>query len=36
MDPPTIYYPGYGRLPYCLFNATVDCESELIRVSQPR
>jgi len=26
------YYPGYGRLPYCLFNATVDCESELIRV----
>lgn len=27
VDPPSIMYPGYGRLPFCLFNPTVDCES---------
>ena len=27
IDPPAIDYPGYGRLPICLFNSTVDCES---------
>ncbi len=34
-DPPSIDYPGYGRLPYCLFNPMVDCESanEKIRIS---
>lgn len=31
-DPPTLYYPGYGNIPYCLFKSDVDCESELIRV----
>ncbi len=34
-DPPAINYPGYGRIPFCLFNATVDCESAsvMVRVS---
>jgi hypothetical protein len=32
MDPPAIDYPGYGRLPFCLFNATVDCESASAKV----
>lgn len=31
-EPPSIYYPGYGRLPYCLFNPQVDCETANIKV----
>lgn len=31
-NPPSVYYPGYGSIPYCLFNPTVDCESADIRV----
>jgi hypothetical protein len=31
-DPPTIEYPGYGTLPYCMVNPTVDCETALVRV----
>jgi hypothetical protein len=31
-DPPSIYYEGYGNLPYCFFQPTVDCESVDIRV----
>lgn len=26
-DPPTIEYPGYGRLPLCFLSAQIDCES---------
>ncbi len=32
VDPPAIDYPGYGRLPYCLFNPTVDCESSNVKI----
>lgn len=32
LDPPTLFYPGYGNLPFCFFNPTVDCESVDIRV----
>ncbi len=32
VDPPSIYYPGYGRLPLCLFNAQVDCESANVKL----
>ena len=32
MNPPSIYYPGYGMIPYCFINSTVDCESALVRV----
>lgn len=32
MQPPTVYYRGYGRLPVCLFNPAVDCESGDVRV----
>lgn len=31
-DPPTIYYPGYGDIPYCMVNPSTDCESALVRV----
>ncbi|MFO0594099.1 MAG: zinc-dependent metalloprotease [Myxococcaceae bacterium] len=31
-DPPSVYYEGYGNLPYCLFNPTYDCESVDVRV----
>ncbi|MEW5739827.1 MAG: zinc-dependent metalloprotease, partial [Myxococcota bacterium] len=31
-DPPSIYYEGYGNLPFCFFNPTVDCESVDVRV----
>lgn len=31
MDPPSIYYEGYGNLPFCFFNPTVDCESVDVR-----
>jgi hypothetical protein len=31
-DPPTIYYPGYGDIPYCMINPTTDCESALVRI----
>lgn len=31
-DPPTMYYPGYGDIPYCMINPTVDCESALVRI----
>ncbi|MFT3709885.1 MAG: zinc-dependent metalloprotease [Archangium sp.] len=30
-NPPSVYYEGYGNLPYCLFNPTYDCESVDIR-----
>ena len=32
MDPPGIHYEGYGHLPLCFFNPTVDCESVDVRV----
>lgn len=32
IDPATLYYEGYGNLPYCMFNPTVDCESVDVRV----
>ncbi len=32
LDPPSIFYPGYGNLPFCFFNPTVDCESVDVRV----
>lgn len=32
VDPPSIYYEGYGNLPYCFFSPTTDCESVDIRV----
>ncbi len=32
MNPPTIYYPGYGDIPYCMINPTTDCESALVRI----
>ena len=32
VDPPTIYYEGYGDIPYCMVNPTTDCESALVRV----
>ncbi|MFZ5441493.1 MAG: zinc-dependent metalloprotease [Myxococcota bacterium] len=32
IDPPSVYYEGYGNLPYCMFNPTVDCESVDVRV----
>jgi hypothetical protein len=28
--PPSIYYEGYGNLPFCYFNPTVDCESSSV------
>ena len=31
-DPPTVYYEGYGDIPYCMINPAVDCESALVRV----
>ncbi len=31
-DPPSIYYEGYGNLPYCYFNPTYDCESANIKL----
>lgn len=30
--PPSIYYEGYGNLPFCFFNPTVDCDSVDVRV----
>ncbi len=41
VDPPTVYYEGYGDVPYCLLGgaaSTVDCESAevKIRVSMKR
>lgn len=30
--PASIYYEGYGNLPFCYFNPTVDCESADFRV----
>lgn len=32
VDPPSIYYEGYGNLPFCFFNPTVDCESVDVRI----
>ncbi len=32
VNPPSIYYEGYGNLPLCLFNPTVDCESVDVRI----
>ena len=32
VDPRSIDYPGYGRLPLCLFNPTFDCESVDVRI----
>ena len=32
VEPPSIWYPGYGRLPLCLFNASVDCESANVKI----
>lgn len=35
MDPPTVEYPGYGKIPLCMFGgtyATIDCESALVRI----
>lgn len=32
VDPRSIDYPGYGRLPLCMFNPTFDCESVDVRV----
>jgi hypothetical protein len=32
MDPPSFYYPGYGNLPFCFFEPTLDCESVDVRV----
>lgn len=32
VDPPSVYYEGYGNLPYCFFDPTVDCESVDVRV----
>lgn len=32
IDPPSIFYEGYGNLPFCFFNPTVDCESVDVRV----
>lgn len=31
-NPSSIYYEGYGNLPLCFFNPTVDCESTDIRI----
>lgn len=31
-DPPTFYYPGYGRIPYCWLNPRMDCESAEIEI----
>jgi hypothetical protein len=31
-DPESVYYDGYGMLPYCLFDSTVDCESGDVRI----
>ncbi|MCI0572436.1 MAG: zinc-dependent metalloprotease, partial [Myxococcaceae bacterium] len=30
--PETVDYPGYGKIPYCLFDPTEDCNSAEIRV----
>jgi hypothetical protein len=30
--PPSIYYPGYGNIPLCMFSAMVDCESTDFRI----
>jgi Met-zincin len=32
MDPPMVYYDGYGYLPYCYINPTVDCESGMVKL----
>lgn len=32
IDPPSIYYEGYGNLPFCFFNPTFDCESVDVRI----
>lgn len=31
-NPASIYYEGYGNLPFCFFNPTVDCESGDVRL----
>ncbi len=31
-EPPAVDYPGYGRIPFCFFNPTVDCESRSVQV----
>lgn len=31
-DPPMAYYEGYGYLPYCYINPTVDCESAMVKL----
>jgi hypothetical protein len=32
VDPPAINYPGFGRVPFCWFNATIDCESSNVKI----
>lgn len=32
VDPPSIYYEGYGNLPFCFFNQQVDCESVDVKI----
>ena len=32
VNPPTVYYEGYGDIPYCLFNSSFDCESSEVKV----
>jgi hypothetical protein len=31
-NPPTVEYPGYGVIPYCWLDPTVDCESAEVKV----
>ncbi len=31
-DPPSVFYEGYGNLPLCLFNPTIDCESVNLKI----
>lgn len=32
INPPSVYYPGYGNLPLCFFSPTTDCESVDVRI----
>jgi hypothetical protein len=32
VDPTTIDYPGYGKLPYCFLDPTLDCESTEVQM----
>lgn len=31
-DPAKVYYPGYGELPFCFLNPSVDCQSAEVKV----